>query len=86
MRSTVYHILSPLTQGPEGPEGPGGPLIPNVPRVPRVPTEAQKLLAIYHTNAAMFNFKSLVEFNLGFKSFFVNHFYFKIPGKFLVGF
>ena len=47
--------LIPLTQGPEGP---GEPLIPNVPRVPRVPagvprvpTEAQKLLAINHTNA-----------------------------------
>ena len=51
MRSTVYHILSPLTQGSEGPEGPGGPLIPNVLRVPRVPTDVQNLQDINYINA-----------------------------------
>ena len=56
--SREIHNLSYLIPLTQGPEGPGGPLIPNVPRVPRVPagvprvpTEAQKLLAINHTNA-----------------------------------
>ena len=47
MRSTVYHILSPLTQGPEGPEGPGGPLTPNVPRVPSTASQLEQVVLFY---------------------------------------